>query len=60
MKYGVDLGHNVGADTGASGIRQEDELIRDTGYKVINKLRTMGHTAVECTPDSAASLGDSL
>ena len=26
MKFGIDIGHNVRADTGASGIRQEDEL----------------------------------
>ena len=60
MKFGIDIGHNVRADTGASGIRQEDELNREVGTRVIDKLRKLGHTVIVCTPSNATSLGDSL
>ncbi len=60
MKFGIDLGHNVAYDGGAVGIRGEDELIREVGFKVINMLRELKHTVVYCTPSKAISLIDSL
>ena len=60
MKIGIDMGHNVRPDTGATGIRQEDDVIREVGIRVIEKLRELGHNVVVCTPSSATSVGNSL
>ena len=60
MKYGIDIGHNAPPDTGARGIRFEDELTTAVGTRVINKLRALGHTVVNCTPRSASSVTNSL
>ncbi|HIK05884.1 MAG TPA: N-acetylmuramoyl-L-alanine amidase [Trichormus sp. M33_DOE_039] len=60
MKYGIDIGHNCPPDTGARGIRFEDNLTVDVGTKVISKLQALGHEVVSCKPDRAASVRDSL
>lgn len=60
MKFGIDMGHNVRPDSGATGIRQEDHVIKEVGVRVIEKLRKLGHTVVVCTPSSATSVGNSL
>ncbi|WP_055665723.1 N-acetylmuramoyl-L-alanine amidase [Desnuesiella massiliensis] len=60
MKFGVDIGHNVAYDIGAQGIRKEDELTKEVGIKLMERLRNLGHTVVNCTPSSASNLGDSL
>lgn len=60
MKFGIDLGHNVRSDTGAIGIRKEDDLIVEVGTRVISKLRNLGHTVIVCTPTYASSVGNSL
>lgn len=60
MKYGIDMGHNAPPDIGASGVRQEDDLTREVGTRVINKLRALGHSIVDCTPSRASSVTNSL
>lgn len=60
MKFGIDMGHNCPPDIGATGIRQEDDLTRELGTLVIEKLTLLGHQVVNCTPSSASSVGDSL
>lgn len=60
MKVAIDLGHNVGNDKGATGIRFEDDLIREVGNKVISKLKDRGVTVIETLPKSASSVRDSL
>ena len=60
MKYGIDIGHNAPPDTGASGIRQEDNLTREVGLRVMSKLRALGHQVVNCTPQRASSVTNSL
>ena len=60
MKFGIDIGHNCPYDTGAVGIRAEDELNKEVGTKVIEKLRLLGHIVINCTPTTAFSLNDSL
>ncbi len=61
MKFGIDIGHNCPPrDIGASGIKQEDDLTKDVGTRLINKLKAAGHTVINCTPGSASSVGDSL
>ena len=56
----IDIGHNVPYDTGAVGIRKEDDLNRLVGNALINKLRGKGIKVVNCTPNTAKSLNDSL
>ena len=56
----IDIGHNVPYDTGAVGIRKEDDLNRLVGNALISKLRERGTKDVNCTPNTAKSLNDSL
>ena len=56
----IDIGHNVPYDTGAVGIRKEDDLNRLVGNTLISKLRERGIKVVNCTPNTAKSLNDSL
>lgn len=51
MKFGIDIGHNCPPDTGAVGIRKEDELTKDVGTRLIQKLSAAGHSVINCTPD---------
>ncbi|MGH4121643.1 MAG: N-acetylmuramoyl-L-alanine amidase [Clostridium sp.] len=61
MKYGIDIGHNCPpVDTGAVGIRKEDELNKQVGDRVMEKLKTLKHQVVNCTPSYASNLGNSL
>lgn len=60
MKFGIDLGHEVGSDRGAVGYIAEETIIDEVGTKVIAKLRALGHTVVELRPSSASSVNDSL
>ncbi|MDB9493443.1 N-acetylmuramoyl-L-alanine amidase [Spirulina major CS-329] len=61
MKFGIDMGHNAPPDVGASSrYGSEDRLTKEVGTQVINKLRAVGHEAVNCTPSSATSVMDSL
>jgi N-acetylmuramoyl-L-alanine amidase len=60
MKFGIDCGHNCPQDTGAVGIRVEDELTLEVGRKLMEKLAATGHSVVNCTPTNASSTIDSL
>ena len=60
MKYGIDMGHNAAPDTGAVGIKKEDDLTIAVGTRVISQLQALGHQVVNCTPKSASSVMDSL
>ena len=60
MKFGIDCGHNCPPDTGARGLKVEDVLTKDVGTRVIEKLKTLGHTVVNCNPSSASSVTQSL
>ena len=60
MKIAVDLGHNVRNDRGATGIKQEDDLIFDVGHKLIRLLEREGHEVVKVTPAIADSVIHSL
>lgn len=53
MTIGVDFGHNCpGANTGAVGIRKEDEVIMEVGTKVVEKLLKAGHEVILLKPES--------
>ncbi len=61
MKFGIDMGHNCPPhDVGASGVRQEDVVIKEVGTRLIAKLAAAGHSVINCTPTSAVSVNDSL
>jgi N-acetylmuramoyl-L-alanine amidase len=60
MKYGIDIGHNCSPDTGAKGIRFEDNLTLDVGNRVIAKLKALGHEIVECKPGKVDAVRESL
>jgi N-acetylmuramoyl-L-alanine amidase len=61
MKFGIDMGHNCPPhDIGASGVRQEDVVIKEVGTRLIAKLAAAGHSVINCTPTSAVSVNDSL
>lgn len=60
MKFGIDSGHNCPPDTGARGIKIEDNLTLDIGNRVIAKLRALGNEVVVCKPSSARTVTESL
>ncbi|MBW4562062.1 MAG: N-acetylmuramoyl-L-alanine amidase [Mojavia pulchra JT2-VF2] len=60
MKFGIDIGHNCPPDTGARGIKFEDNLTLDVGNRVITKLKALGHEVIPCKPDRASKVGESL
>ncbi|MBH8567009.1 N-acetylmuramoyl-L-alanine amidase [Nostoc sp. CENA67] len=60
MRYGIDIGHNCPPDTGARGLRFEDNLTLEVGNKVIAKLKDLGHEVIACKPDAANTVRDSL
>ena len=61
MKIAIDCGHTLsGQDYGASGIKEESNLTRQLGTKVMNLFKAAGHSVINCTCDNASSLHDSL
>ncbi|MFD3157154.1 N-acetylmuramoyl-L-alanine amidase [Haloimpatiens sp. FM7330] len=61
MKIGIDCGHTIsGPDYGAVGIKAESNLTREVGQRVISKLKTLGYSVIDCTCNSASSVGSSL
>jgi len=57
---GIDIGHNVSYDGGAIGIKREDDLNRQVGSALIIKCRNAGINVINCSPNSAESLYNSL
>jgi len=61
MKFGIDMGHNCPPkDIGASGVKQEDDLTKAVGIKLMAKLSAAGHSVINCTPTSASTVNESL
>lgn len=60
IKIAIDRGHNAQYDTGATGIRQEDDLTKEVGNLVIAKLQNLGYIVVDCNPSTTSSLVNSL
>jgi N-acetylmuramoyl-L-alanine amidase len=59
--YAIDAGHNSApADTGATGIKFEDDLTRALGAKVSVLLVAAGHQVTECFEPRSDTLIDSL
>lgn len=62
MRIAIDCGHTLkNADTGAQGcLGREEERTREIGALVMNKLKALNHTVINCTVDSASSVMESL
>jgi N-acetylmuramoyl-L-alanine amidase len=61
LKLAIDIGHNCPPDSGAIGIKSEDKLNIEIGYKVINLLsKVEGITCINVTPKKATSVVNSL
>ncbi|WP_238178463.1 N-acetylmuramoyl-L-alanine amidase [Calothrix sp. 336/3] len=60
MKIAIDLGHGCPPDSGAVGIRTEEEMINAVGRKLIDLLKGEGHELVLCRPSGCGSVGQSL
>lgn len=61
MKIGIDFGHSLsGAGCGAVGLISETEKNRLVGNRLIQLLKTAGHTVVNCTVDYANSTNAQL
>ncbi|MBF2018345.1 MAG: N-acetylmuramoyl-L-alanine amidase [Rivularia sp. T60_A2020_040] len=60
MRFGIDIGHNCPPDTGANGIKFEDNLTLDVGNRVMGKLKDLGHQVIDCKPGKSNSVGNSL
>lgn len=60
MKFAIDMGHNCPPDTGALGIKKEDDLTKAVGTLLMQKLKAAGHTVIDCTPKTASNVTNSL
>lgn len=62
MRIAIDCGHTLkNADTGAQGcLGREEERTREIGALVMNKLKALNHTVINCTVDNANSVTESL
>jgi len=61
MRISVDFGHGTGEDRGAEGYLNEEKVIREYGPLVIEGLKKLGHTVLNCTPTQAGlTLAQSL
>ena len=60
--YTGDAGHNCIPDSGAVGIRVEDQLTKELWGLVQSKLKQLGYTVLDCTPygQSFNKVGGSL
>lgn len=60
MKIAFDLGHGCPPDTGAIGVRKEEDLIKEVGEIVISNLQKLGHQVILCRPAKASGVINSL
>lgn len=56
----IDIGHNAPYDSGATGLKQEDEITMAVGQKVITKLQAKGYNVISTKPATAKDTTDSL
>lgn len=61
MHFAIDIGHNAPLkDTGAVGVRREDDLTSEVGERLIELLESAGHKVTRTAPRSAATVNYSL
>lgn len=56
----VDIGHNLPPDIGASGFGNEDRMNKLVGESLIAKLVKAGVDVIDCRPNRATSVKNSL
>lgn len=60
MRIAYRFGHLYNCDQGAVGIINETDFNRQYGTKVVEYLELDGHECINCTPENANSMGESL
>ena len=62
MMIGIDKGHSAWdkSPCGAVGLLNESKENRQVGDKVIQKLRALGHTVIDCSCNSASNVNEQL
>ena len=62
MIIGIDKGHSTWdkSPCGAVGLLNESKENRQVGDKVIQKLRALGHTVIDCSCNSASNVDEQL
>lgn len=62
MIIGIDKGHSTWdkSPCGAVGLLNESKENRPVGDKVIQKLRALGHTVIDCSCNSASNVDEQL
>ena len=62
MIIGIDKGHSTWdkSPCGAIGLLNESKENRPVGDKVIQKLRVLGHTVIDCSCNSASNVDEQL
>lgn len=62
MIIGVDMGHSEYGKNpcGAVGLLNESKENREVGRRLIDKLRSKGHTVIDCSCNSARTVNDQL
>ncbi len=62
MRIGINCGHTVFGQpgSGATGILNESNETRAIGYALMEQLRRLGNTVIDCTNDVASSTSENL
>lgn len=62
MIIGIDKGHSIWdkSPCGAIGLLNESKENRLVGDRLIEKLRALGHTVIDCSCDSASNVNEQL
>ncbi len=62
MRIGINCGHTVAGQpgSGATGFLSESAETRAVGYALMEKLRSLGYTVIDCTNDYADSTSENL
>lgn len=62
MIIGINCGHTVSGTvgSGAVGILNESDETRAVGYRLMQKLRKLGNTVIDCTDDNSPTVNANL
>lgn len=62
MVIGINCGHTVAGTvgSGAVGYLNESDETREVGYKLMEYLRALGNTVIDCTDDRSATVSENL
>lgn len=60
ISFAIDIGHNAPYDSGAVGIKNENDLTMEVGNLVKSKLKALGYDVINTAPVNPTSVRDSL